>query len=412
MKNNPFSSDNFTSIWLKHFHKAKKGIAFEFISDLLFIKHPKLPLYINVGKTLSKGIYYTLSSKISEDFKRKVFLIYDVPGYFNLNTTSKNNNLKIHRIKQYQGFSVGIDERNDFNAYMSATFKKNSRYKLKKYKKRLELSFNITYKMFHGNMSKTEYDYIFNCFKILLEKRFKEKCVSNNNLNPSEWDFYKEVAYPMLLEKKASLFVIYDNNVPIGVTLNYFSNSILFDAITVFDIDYAKFHLGSVTIMKLIEWSFENNIKTFDFSKGYFDYKKSWSTNTYNFEYHIYYDSSSYKSTCIAFGLKMLFKVKQNLREKHINDKLHELTYWLKNKSSKKRIKTKHTLLDLEYNTNLKTFEKISPQTNEFHLLKTILFDFLYLKQEKCCETEVYKESNDTYIIKGKTNTTKVFLNS
>ncbi|MEE9361060.1 MAG: GNAT family N-acetyltransferase [Cellulophaga sp.] len=409
MKNNPFSSDNFTSIWLKHFHKAKKGIVFEFISDLLFIKHPKLPLFINVGKTLSKGIYYTLSSKISGDFKRKVFLIYDVPAYFNLNTSPKNN-LKVHRIKQYKGFSVGINEHNDFNAYMSATFKKSSRYKLKKYKKRLELSFKITYKMFHGDISKTEYNHIFDSFKILLEKRFEEKCTSNNNLNPDEWNFYKEVAYPMLLEKKASLFVIYDDNVPIGVTLNYFSNSILFDAITVFDINYAKFHLGSITIMKLIEWSFENDIRTFDFSKGYFDYKKRWSNNTYNFEYHIYYDASSIKATGIAFGLKQLFKLKQSLREKNINDKLHLLTYSLKNKSSNKPIKTKHTLLDLEYNTDLRAFEKINPQTSKYDVLKTTLFDFLYLKQEKRYETEVFKVSDDTYIIKGQTNISKVFL--
>ena len=69
----------------------------------------------------------------------------------------------------------------------------------------------------------------------------------------------------------------------LGCELN-FSEDTLFDAITVFDIDYSKFHLGSITIMKLIEWCIENEIKILDFSKGYFEYKRRWCTKIYDFE--------------------------------------------------------------------------------------------------------------------------------
>ena len=127
------------------------------------------------------------------------------------------------------------------------------------------MCFDIKYKMFWGDISKEEYDYVFNHFKQLLTKRFLDKQTVNNNLNSDEWDFYYDVAYPMILEKKASLFVIYHDAKPIGVTLNYLSEEILFDAITVFDIDYAKFHLGSINIMKLIEWCLERNFMALDF---------------------------------------------------------------------------------------------------------------------------------------------------
>jgi len=85
-------------------------------------------------------------------------------------------------------------------------------------------------------------------------------------MHPVEWEFYKEVAYPLILESKASLFVLYDNETPIAITYNYHSENIVFDAITVFDIDYIKY---------------------LDFSKRYFDYKKRICPIEYNFEYHV-----------------------------------------------------------------------------------------------------------------------------
>ena len=43
--------------------------------------------------------------------------------------------------------------------------------------------------------------------------------LTNNNLYPEEWAFYHDVAFPMILEKKASLFVVYETSNPIAVTL-------------------------------------------------------------------------------------------------------------------------------------------------------------------------------------------------
>ena len=280
-KQNPFLSDSFKSIWLKHFTSRNTSVkTFKYISDLQFVKHKKWPLYINVGETLTKGIDYSLKPDEDSDLKNDTLLIYDVPTYFNIDTPKLGSQVKLLKSRQYPGFLIETGLYKSLSEYMSANFSKNSRNKNNKYKRRLEASFNISYKMFFGEITKDEYDFIFEEFKLLLEKRFAEKQVSNNNLNSEEWNFYYEVAYTLILEKKASIYVIYDNNQPIGVTLSYFSEDTLFDAITVFDIDYFKFHLGSVTIMKLIEWCVENHIKILDFSKGYFEYKRRWCTKS------------------------------------------------------------------------------------------------------------------------------------
>lgn len=402
MQNNPFTSNIFTSIWLKHFNQKKVGRSFEGILGLRFTKSDSLWYWTNVGATLTKGIDYKLLVTSTFDFKNNVILIYDVPTYFEINKETTTVNLGFYAVKQYPGFLINVSEFTDLTHYMAVTFSKSSRYKLNKYKKRFEQCFDIEYRMFYGDISKNEYDDIFKNFKVLLEKRFDDKQVENNNLRSREWNFYYEVAYPMILEKKASIFVIYDSGVPIGVTLNYFSEHIVFDAITVFDIDYAKFHLGSVTIMKLIEWSIDNNFKTFDFSKGYFDYKTRWSTRVYDFEYHIYYDSSSVKAKATAWFLKSFFGFKHYLREKKINEKLHKFTYRLKSKNAFTTPTSSYSFIEIG-TVELEQLEQLDTKNLDATVLKPIVFEFLYLNSECMKDLKIYKygDKQIDFLFKG-----------
>ena len=403
MKDNPFTSDIFTGIWAKHFNQSAQETRFPFVKNLLFTKHNYLPLYTNYGRTHTKGIKYRIDNSNIQDLKGKVLLIYDVPAYFDIPEISEAR-LKQVKIKQYPGFLINLEKFNDLNEFMIGTFKKTSRYKLKKYKKKLETCFDINYKMFCGEMSKEEYDFVFEAFKNLLIKRFNAKQESNNNLDKQEWDFFYEVAYPMILEKKAGLFVIYNADRPIGVTLNYFSDEILFDAITVFDIDYSKFHLGSVTIMKLIEWSIEQKIKVFDFSKGYFDYKKRWATKEYDFEYHLLYDSNSSIAKLLAFAIKKFFEFKQFLRDKNVNEKLHKLTYRLSKKSDTLSGNIQYEFNGVEKDHQKEELLEIDWGISEYGFLKAPVFGFLYLNNESQKNLKVYKltNDNDQFLFLGK----------
>lgn len=401
---NPFLSDSYKSIWLKHFNTKNASVkAFNYFSGLEFVKHANRPIYTNVGETHTKGLDYKIQSADVADLKNKTLLIYDVPTYFEVDTRQLGNNIKVLKSKQYPGFLIETNKYNSLNDYMLENFSKNSRNKNNKFKRRLEDSFDIRYQMYYGDMSKTEYDAIFIAFKDLLEKRFVDKKITNNNLEAQEWGFYYEVAYPLILEKKASLYVIYDNNKPVGVTLSYFSEDILFDAITVFDIDYFKFHLGSVTIMKLIEWCIENRIKTLDFSKGYFAYKTRWCTKIYDFEYHIFYDSTSLKSKIIANSIKRIYDLKQTLREKNLNEKLHQFTYKLKHKGDTDTVKASYTFTEvnaakIEEATHLIDFELL-----ENKAMKLMLFEFLYLYLENYSNIQLFKlNAENSFLIQGK----------
>jgi hypothetical protein len=208
----------------------------------------------------------------------------------------------------------------------------------------------------------------------------------------------------MILEKKASLFVIYEGNSPIGVTLSYFSENILFDAITVFDIDYEKFNVGSVTTMKLVEWSLDNNIQIFDFSKGYFDYKKRWANKEYDFEYHVYHDSNSFTSRSIAHCIVTFFTLKQKLRDKKINEKLHKLRFLLKGKKVESTPNLTYEFSDLKQDTEELELVDIDFKKPPHTFLKALVFDFLYLNNEELKNVRVQqvKNSPSLFIISGK----------
>ena len=373
---NPFLSDTFTAIWKTRFAPDRPTYKLGALPSLQFVRHHKLPVYTNVGETHTKGIGYQLGptaatatgktadtnepatvmeAAATRDFGNKVFLVYDVPEYFEIPLetvgTAKAKGPGLHRSVQYPGFLIDLESFESLDEYLRQQFKKSSRYKLKKYRKRFEASFDVRYVMYRGEMERATYDSIFSRFYELLEKRFDDKQITNNNLDPKEWRFYHEVAYPMILEEKAALFVVYNGATPIGITLNFFSEDILFDAITSFDIDYAKFHPGSITIMAMLEWCLENGIKTFDFSKGYFDYKARWATKCYDFEYHILFDRKSLRARSIAGALKRFFDLKQRLREKKVNDQWHRLTYRFRKRTPKPLSSQSYTFTEVDTGT-------------------------------------------------------------
>lgn len=401
MKDNPFTSDIFTNIWSKHFDHAAQGVRFSFIKNLLFLKHKYLPIYFNYGKTHTKGISYTIENSNIPDLKGKALLIYDVPTYFQINPGFKSDSLKLYKIKQYPGFLINLESFKSISECINATFKGKSRNKLKRDKKRLENSFDIKYEMYYGKTSKKEYDTIFESFKLLLEKRFQKKGIYNNNLDPEEWKFYHEVAYPMILEKQACLFVVRERNRPISIMLNFLSEDSLYQFIMAFDVDYAKFNVGTTSLMKLIEWCLEKELKIFDFSKGYFDFKKRWSNLEYRFEYHILYDSKSFQSIIIAFFLKKYFLLKQFLREKKINELIHSFRFSSKNKTRTNQ--KKYKLLEAANTDENNPLKLIDIFNKEQHYLKPAVIDFLYYNSETLNNIKVYKILDDTsrYLISG-----------
>lgn len=401
MLQNPFTSKTFQHVWLKHF---KPDISMEELNNgeaLLAIPSESKLFQYNVGSTLTKGITYNSEHIRPEQLKRPL-LIYDVLPHSSEALEVKHKDISFYKTKQYPGFLIELHKYRDVHDYLQQRFSKSSRSKIRKYKRRLEQSFNVKEILFSGEVKREEFDAIFLSFRHLLQKRYEDKQIYNNNLDSAEWNFYRDVAFALLKEQKAALYVMYANNQPISITLLYFSEHVVYDAITVFDIDYSKFHVGSTTLVNLIDWCFKNQMKIFDFSKGYFDYKTRWCTKTYDFYYHIWCRKNHYPSRIVARTLKMLFDVKQYLRSKKINEALHRWTWKIKNASHPSRTSTyKLTELEVAYK-----FEVSKPI--DFHLetnrhLKRAVFEYLYLYQDHVNQVKLFQlEAPHTYLIKGK----------
>lgn len=408
----PFSSNTFIYTWKKHFLNKKNISTFNYIKGVSFYKN-KFSTYFNIGRNLTKGNNYSFQD--TEDYKNKTFVIFDVLPNNLLFQHKKPKSLGLLKSTQYPGFLVELDKFENIKNYLNTKFSNKTRMKIRRYNKRLDTCFNISCKMFFGDISKSDYDSIFDHFLYLMKKRYTEKKEYCNNIQSSEWNFYKDVAYPLILEKKASLFVIYNNSQPIAVTYNYHEDSTVIEAIKVYDTDYSKFNIGFINNLKLIEWCFENNVKKFDFSKGYFDYKKRFSTLEYDFEYHILYDKNSIISKIKAFVYYCFFESKKFLRTKNLDKKLNRLIYNLKynNKESipKFDIKKIDKIPSAEH---LEKINMVDTDLEIFSYLKKNIHDFQYLAAKPIEEINFYKvkNENNTFIFSSDTLIYHVTLQS
>ena len=400
---NPFQTATYSRIWNKHFNSGEKGIRIApFLQTTFKKKFKGLPLYINTGATHTKGISYSIEKSSGITMGHKVFLIFDIPSYFKIPEAEEFiEGYRLKKIKQYPGFLIELENYDDLQDFIKKHFSKNTRYKLKKYKRKLEAACDIDYVMYQGALNKDKHQTLFESFRELLIQRFNEKGVTNNNLDPGEWNFFNEVSFEMINQGRAGLFVVSDGNTPVAMTLNFFSEKIVFDAITVFNLDYAKFHPGSVSLLALVEWSLQNGYESLDFSKGYFDYKKKWGSLRYDFEYHIYYNPKSAISTTIAFIVSSFYKTKQKLREHGVNDILHSLKYKLRNLGRQRdQNRSKYQTEEVKQESDMELYEPIEHDVIP-KSLRPAIFEFCFLNEEKHRNLKVYKDRKceNTYIL-------------
>lgn len=413
MQQNPFTSSRFGTIWSKHFNQGKPIYAFDFIKGVKFVKKSLPGLYVNVGKNLTKGINYDLYTE-HDDYKGKTFLIYDVPSYFNIKPFEGQSGtaLKLKSIFQYHGFLMDISNYENHESYIKDQFSSKNRREFRSNQRRLETCFEIRYEFIHEAIAPEKFDMLFDQFYKLLTERFQDKKVNYHHLSQHKWAFYSELVFEMLKERKASLLVIYKKDQPIGITLNFHAESVLFETITVFDPDYYKFSIGKTSIIKLLEWCFDNNYRVSDFSKGYFEYKHKWSNLTYDFNYHILYDSKSIRSKIVANMVSRFFKLKLYLRTKNVNEFYRKLKFLFSgSKTNTKSALTKvkfDKLMDFRPDHNTTEIDHNEPQ---YDFLLQYVYTFLFANPEPEINIKVFKDQNDnSYIITGSKMAQRVSL--
>ncbi|MGX1930497.1 GNAT family N-acetyltransferase [Flagellimonas sp. 2504JD4-2] len=408
MTNNPYNTNKFAEIWLRHFmDPSTKAQRFDYIEGVNFYKSKRFPLYINIGRNLTKGFYYTVD-KDKVKSSHNIFLIRDIPTYYKVPEIKGVKRLKAVRARQYNGYLTYLDKYSNIDDFLSDKYNSSGRNVLRRRTKGLEGSFDIEHKAYYGDITKESYDLIIEKFHELLVKRFTDKQTDYHILD--KWDYLKELIYHMVLNKEAVLLVTYESGNPIGMYLSICMDKVVSGAIPVFDTDYYKFGLGTLLTNKMIEWSIENQMEIFDSSKGDYGEKARISDLKYSFEYHILYNPRSIISSAMAFGLGSFFKLKQFLREKEVHSLYHNIKFKLSPGKAKKAAPARFQFENHESSTfdkNGNTIIDLMDARNSF--LKKMVFDFLYKSRDHIKDVEVYKnEKTGSFFVVGKDKTLEI----
>ncbi|RIV74409.1 GNAT family N-acetyltransferase [Flagellimonas aequoris] len=257
-----------------------------------FLATDTFPEVVNMIEDTRDGQpIYKKSSNQKSIKAPKTIVIQDVPSYFRLHTDSHKNKFSLKKVSTQKTYVVNLDKYTDGSEYLSKHFGAKSRSALKRYKNRLEKCFTIRYQAYYGAMERKQYDDIFGSLEGLMIRRFRQKNEQNYELQ--HLTEIKEDVYPRLLQKQASLFVIYANDTPISIRINMMKAKLAFYILSAFDPDYDLFRLGKLDMWQNIEWLIAQGYSKYDLLKGYGYIKEKWADTVYANELVIITDQGS-----------------------------------------------------------------------------------------------------------------------
>ncbi|MCL6294985.1 GNAT family N-acetyltransferase [Jejuia spongiicola] len=322
-----------------------------------------------------------------------------VPEYFKLNL--RHHTLKTKIISEFNwGYSILLNPADSIDSFMNRQFNSKKRNVLTRYVKRLEICFDIEYKMFYGDIDKSDYNFVMQSLYEMIVARFNQRNELHKNLH--EWDYLLENTYSEIINKNASLFVIYNKDEPIEVSLNYHFDKVLFSYLSSYNVDYSKFGLGHVEIYKQIEWCANNKYILFEMGVGGMDYKRRWSNNIYRYNHHIVYKNPSFKLNFLIVKIQL----KEYLKSKKINEIYPDIRAFF---TKKQKNKVDAVVSEIESINHLTSdnYIKMNQVATLDNRLKRYINDFLYTSKNHADDISIYKAKN-SYIIKGKDEFQKV----
>lgn len=335
-----------------------------------------------------------------------------IPTYFKLEPNPLGSQYRLIKFHRIDNFRINLDGFKNVEDYLKSQMGSQSRSQLRRRIRRLETCFNIKYVYHYGDISKQKYDFLFNELELLIERRFNQR--GDLYSLKHKWDFIKEQTYQLILEKKASLFVIYDENKPIDICLSYHFQNIMLHLIRSYDIDYSKYWVGQIDIYKQIDFCFLNNFKVFDFMWGEPLYKTRWSNEISIYEHHFIYKNNHLLKTPFVKLMIGLYQINDVLNQKHFYKSIiKSKTNFIKNLKSK--VEKKKPVITFENIAKMPLIDDITAiniNNESYKFLRKTVYDFQYLNFEKTANIKVFKINNhiNSYIIQGAKSQTKVLV--
>lgn len=305
-----------------------------FIFDIILRRTLPL-LYTNpICNKLTGKSYSSLSTKQAPMEGSNLLMERDVSDYLVAGTADFLAGFKLKRIRQYQGFACNLKGCGQVADYLGQNLGKSTIKNIKARKRQLETRFEVVYKFYFGEIDKDHYDFLFDRFYQMQKSRFDEKRTYNRYL--LDWKYYHGLIYPMILKKEASLFVIYANNEPISISLEFYLDDVCFGYIHGYDSRYHRYQLGDIRMVKLLEWLIAHNVRIFDSLMGETMFKAKWSNHTYDYYYDVFYKENSISAKVKLGLIEANLRLKQVLRDKGVLGKWFSMDRFLYKRMAKK----------------------------------------------------------------------------
>ncbi|MCF8273412.1 MAG: GNAT family N-acetyltransferase [Flavobacteriaceae bacterium] len=352
----------------------------------------------------NNNILFSNKNKASEF--PKVIYISLVPSFLEpIIYHSDDYTLKKITHQNFSGAGIAIEKGMTLELYLNNQLKRQTRINLKRSITRLEESFNISYEYNHGDISKEKCAYLLDTLYNMLKIRFKQKNEHNNRF--SHWQEYTKNIYALIQQKKASLFVVYDHEKPISISLNFhFNNHLLMSEVSSYDIDYGKFSLGHLDNYILLQWCMEHEYGFLDLGNGIYDFKEKWCNTFYEVNYLVYYKKKSFLASAMALKEVLIILAKNKVKSWNLTTKLNHL----KALAIKKQEDPIRPLLDYtieEIQTlelmDISQLKSINIHDDLHRYLRKPVYDFIYNNKENINHVSVFQCQNEAkrFLIKG-----------
>ncbi|MCK0191551.1 GNAT family N-acetyltransferase [Arenibacter sp. F20364] len=380
----------------------KLNFSFEF-----FERNSVYPFYQSVYNRTNDSKLVNKSTENVGRYLNDICIVQYIPPYFELEVDKENSPFDLLKIYAIPGFRADLETFVNVEEFMKSQLKKGVIKTIKSRLRRLENCFDITYEMYCGSITKEKYNFLFDELELMINRRFSQRNEAHSALR--KWTFYKENAYQLILDKRATFFLVSDGEKPIVIGLNFLYENIFDSAITSYDIDYAKFGLGNLAVLKKMEWCFNNGYSKFDMRWGDLAYKRMWCNTIEQYECHVLYNKKNIIKRVMANMVAVVIKFKIYLREKNILPIMPKIRSIFKKNTEKRSASSKSgaskiELVDLVENVPFKDHLVVDTSTDEYSFLRKIKYDFQYTNSEHSNTLNVYKilDRENSYIIAGK----------
>ena len=356
--------------------KQIRPIPVDFINIYLEIGQLETFFSKIVHKKSKKAVY---SSQINHPSNKasQHYLVFDVPGYLD---TKPSGQLKISKINSFKGSLIHLFKYSNFDDFFTSKFSSKRRTLLRSSEKKLIRSFTIHHTIYYGHITQNHYDYLFREFRTMLENRFLQKRMRNDDL--PHWEHYHKIVFPLVLKKEACISVIYYDNKPISFSVNLLQGNTLYGYLKSYDTDFSKYSLGFLEMIKLFRWAFKHKIGFFDLLKGQYEYKSKLIDEEYFFEKQVVYNGlyrpSRWYAAITIIRVKSFYVFIRLLKQLNVHifyKKLLRLNYRLKHRTTAEmKVKIEPATTSIP-ETDL---EKIDLKNNTYSFLRKPIYDYLF----------------------------------